>query len=109
MEIWEQEKQRLSKIFAGNWGVIENVSSPTFSIINEYKTGNYKTIFHIDLYRVKDLEEAINAGVEECIFTNNFCFIEWPEKILSILPNETLHVQLETIDVFKRKLTCKLL
>jgi len=62
-------------------GVKENVSSPTFSIINQYTMANNKSIFHIDLYRVKDNEEAINAGVEECIYSGDICFIEWPEKV----------------------------
>ena len=62
-------------------GVIENVSSPTFSIINQYTATNNKNIFHIDLYRVKDNEEAINAGVEECIYIGDTCFIEWPERV----------------------------
>ncbi len=89
-------------------GVKENVSSPTFSIINQYKTENEKTIFHIDLYRLKDLEEAVNAGVEESIYSSDFCFIEWPEKIASILPADTVNVFFETIDESTRKLNVKL-
>jgi tRNA threonylcarbamoyladenosine biosynthesis protein TsaE len=88
-------------------GVKENVSSPTFSIINQYTTEKNKTIFHIDLYRVKDNEEAINAGVEECIYSDDICFIEWPEKI-SILPADTVNLFIEPIDKSTRKLTVKL-
>ena len=88
-------------------GVKENVSSPTFSIINQYTTANNKTIFHIDLYRVKDNEEAINAGVEECIYSGDTCFIEWPERV-SILPDDTVNVFIETISENERKLLCKL-
>ncbi len=88
-------------------GVKENVSSPTFSIINQYTSANNKTIFHIDLYRVKDNDEAINAGVEECIYSGDTCFIEWPERV-SILPGDTVNVFIEPISETERKLTCKL-
>ena len=88
-------------------GVKENVSSPTFSIINQYTTENNKTIFHIDLYRIKDNEEAIHAGVEECIYSGDLCFIEWPERI-SFLPEDTVNVFIETESDTKRKLMCKL-
>lgn len=88
-------------------GVKENVSSPTFSIINQYTAANNKSIFHIDLYRVKDNEEAINAGVEECIYSGDICFIEWPERV-SILPDDTVNVFIEPISETERRLTCKL-
>jgi tRNA threonylcarbamoyladenosine biosynthesis protein TsaE len=89
-------------------GVTENVSSPTFSIINQYQTKSKKNIFHIDLYRVKDLEEAINAGVEESIYSSDTCFIEWPEKVSSILPSGTVNVFIETVGETTRKLVVKL-
>jgi tRNA threonylcarbamoyladenosine biosynthesis protein TsaE len=86
-------------------GVKENVSSPTFSIINQYAAdGN--TIYHIDLYRVKGDEEAVNAGVEECIYSGDTCFIEWPERI-TFLPGDAVHVYIE-LHGGKRKLLCKL-
>lgn len=88
-------------------GVKENVSSPTFAIINQYQEESNKPIFHIDLYRVKDNDEAINAGVEECINSGNVCFIEWPEKI-SFLPDDALNVFIETQDENKRRLSAKL-
>ncbi len=88
-------------------GVEENISSPTFSIINQYHTKE-KIISHIDLYRLKDLEEATNAGVEESIYNRDFCFIEWPEKIFSILPADTVNVFIETINNLKRKIVIKL-
>jgi tRNA threonylcarbamoyladenosine biosynthesis protein TsaE len=87
--------------------VKENVSSPTFSIINQYTAINNKRVFHIDLYRVKDNEEAVNAGVEECIYSGDTCFIEWPERV-SILPDDTVNVFIEPISETKRRLICKL-
>ncbi len=88
--------------------VKENVSSPTFSIINQYSTEKNKSIFHIDLYRLNDNAEAINAGVEECIYSGHICFIEWPEKIAEILPVDTVAVFIEPLSETKRKLICKL-
>ena len=88
-------------------GVKENVSSPTFSIINQYSTIDNKTIFHIDLYRVKDNEEAINAGVEESIYSGDICFIEWPGRI-SFLPAEMVNVFFEVVSATERKVMCKL-
>lgn len=87
--------------------VLDTVSSPTFSIINRYTTEKKDVIFHIDLYRLKDDEEAINAGVEECIYSGHTCFIEWPEKI-SFLPGNTLHVYLEPVNEKERHLMYKL-
>lgn len=84
-----------------------NVSSPTFSIINQYKTEKNKTIFHIDLYRIKDIEEAINAGVEESIYSGELCFIEWPERIFSMLPADVVNVFIEPVNDTERKLIVK--
>ena len=86
--------------------VKENVSSPTFSIINQYQTQKNTIIFHIDLYRVKDNEEAINSGVEEYIYSGDLCFIEWPEQV-TILPTDTVNVFIEPISDTERKLVCK--
>src|SRR5678810_1345505 len=75
------------------------VGSPTFSIINEYyfsENATEKKIFHIDLYRLRDEQEAIQAGVEDCLTSDHICLVEWPEKIPSLLPGDTLHVFIET-------------
>jgi len=83
------------------------VGSPTFSIINEYyffENGTEKKIFHIDLYRLRDEQEAIQAGIEDCLISDHICLVEWPEKIPSLLPEDCLHVHIETINVNTRKL-----
>jgi tRNA threonylcarbamoyladenosine biosynthesis protein TsaE len=90
-----------------NLGVEQNVSSPTFSIINEYKTIRGETIYHIDLYRIKDEEEAIRAGVEECMYSNNLCFVEWPERALGLFPPGTTSVHFEVLSEDKRKIIIK--
>jgi tRNA threonylcarbamoyladenosine biosynthesis protein TsaE len=71
-------------------GVKEAVGSPTFSLINEYTTASGESIYHLDLYRLCDETEALNAGVEECFYSGNLCFVEWPEKAEHLLPDDTV-------------------
>jgi tRNA threonylcarbamoyladenosine biosynthesis protein TsaE len=80
------------------------VGSPTFSIINEYYFPSGK-IFHIDLYRLKDEEEAVRAGVEDCLYSDHICLVEWPEKAPGLFPNDTVHVFIEVEDSETRHLT----
>ena len=89
-------------------GVEDVVSSPTFSIINEYKTKQGQTVYHMDLYRIKDENEAINAGVEDCLYSGNICLVEWPDKAANILPDNTLHLYLTSIADNTRKLKINL-
>jgi tRNA threonylcarbamoyladenosine biosynthesis protein TsaE len=89
-------------------GVEQKVSSPTFSIINEYKTKVGESIYHIDLYRLKDEEEAIRAGVEECLYSGNMCFVEWPERALAMFPADTVYLNFEVLAEQKRKILYKL-
>ena len=86
--------------------VTSPVGSPTFSIINEYQYPGGK-IFHIDLYRLKDEEEAFRAGVEDCLYTGETCFIEWPEKAPGIFPEETVHLYMTVMNEDTRKLSLK--
>lgn len=87
--------------------VKDTVGSPTFSIINEYyyhEDEKEKKIFHIDLYRLKNVEEAIQAGVEDCFYSDHICLVEWPEKAAGIIPEDALHVYITALDSQKRKL-----
>lgn len=88
-------------------GVTENISSPTFSIIHEYKGMSESIIYHIDLYRLKDEQEAINAGVEDCVYSGNPCFVEWPGKIAQILLPGVVNVYLERMPDDRRMLRIK--
>jgi tRNA threonylcarbamoyladenosine biosynthesis protein TsaE len=88
-------------------GVTDQMTSPTFPIIQQYKTIDNTTINHIDVYRLKDAEEAVQAGVEDAITSGDFCFIEWPQKIINILPLRFINIYLEPENYFKRKLTLK--
>lgn len=88
---------------------VENaISSPTFSIINEYSLPNGSTIFHMDLYRLKDEEEAINAGVEDALYSGDLCLVEWPEKAPGIFPTDTVHCYLTSVSDNERKLQINL-
>lgn len=88
------------------------VGSPTFSIINEYEyvpisigsEGTKKALFHIDLYRLKDEEEALKAGVEDCLYSGNLCLVEWPDKAPGIFPSDTIHAFIEILDDKTRRL-----
>ncbi|MBK8521952.1 MAG: tRNA (adenosine(37)-N6)-threonylcarbamoyltransferase complex ATPase subunit type 1 TsaE [Chitinophagaceae bacterium] len=84
--------------------ITDVVSSPTFSIINQYKTSEGQTVYHMDLYRIKDENEAINAGVEDCLYSGNPCLVEWPEKAPGVFPDETLNIYITSIDDNTRKL-----
>jgi tRNA threonylcarbamoyladenosine biosynthesis protein TsaE len=85
-------------------GVQDNISSPTFSIINQYKTITGELIYHMDLYRLKDGEEAISSGVEDCLYSGNTCFVEWPEKAPGIFPENTLQVNITVVNSKTRKI-----
>ena len=88
-------------------GVTGKMSSPTYSIIQQYETTNNSIINHIDLYRLKDTDEAIQAGVEDAVNSGDFCFIEWPEKIANILPLHFINIFIEPENHTKRKLVVK--
>jgi tRNA threonylcarbamoyladenosine biosynthesis protein TsaE len=72
--------------------VDETMSSPTFSIVNEYQAEGGRTIFHFDFYRIKNEAEAYDIGVEEYFDSGHFCFVEWPEKIPTLLPVKYVEV-----------------
>ena len=89
-------------------GVTDVTSSPTFSIINQYKTTKGSAVYHMDLYRLRDEQEAMMAGVEDCFYTGSMCLVEWPEKAPGIFPYGTLHCYLTTTSNNERKLQIKL-
>ena len=89
-------------------GVSDVVTSPTFSIINQYRMVSGETVYHMDLYRIKDGNEAVNAGMEDCLYSGNTCLVEWPERAPGIFPAETLHLTISSVDANTRKLQINL-
>ena len=76
-------------------GIKDTVNSPTFSIINEYKTDDNIIIYHFDCYRINKIEDALEIGIEEYLESGNICFIEWAENIASLLPDNFVTIQIE--------------
>lgn len=86
-------------------GTNDTVTSPTFALINEYKTTAGDSIFHFDFYRIKEMEEAFDLGYEDYIYSGNYCLIEWPEKIEPLLPPDHIAVTIEVENNEIRKIT----
>ena len=87
-------KTTLIKKICDRFNVQDYVSSPTFSLVNEYITADDNLIYHFDFYRIKSTAEAVDIGFDEYLYSGNLCFIEWPEKVESLLPEETIKVQI---------------
>lgn len=87
-------KTTLIKAVVKELGVSDNVSSPTFSLVNEYRDKDNNPVFHFDFYRIENEAEALDIGIEEYFDTNAFCLVEWPEKIKNLLPLGTVSVQI---------------
>lgn len=88
-------------------GIKDVVGSPTFSIINEYQydcDGTKRVLFHLDLYRLKNEEEAVRAGVEDVLYSGNICLVEWPDKAPGIFPADTTNVYMDALNTSTRRL-----
>ncbi|MBO9682232.1 MAG: tRNA (adenosine(37)-N6)-threonylcarbamoyltransferase complex ATPase subunit type 1 TsaE [Flavisolibacter sp.] len=125
-EFWAQAKDKKVFAFHGEMGAGKTTiisalchykgtkdvtGSPTFSIINEYsysENGENKKIFHIDLYRLKDEEEVVQAGVEDCVYSGSVCMVEWPEKAPDLFDEKTVHVFIEPVSERERKVEISL-
>ncbi len=88
-------------------GSSDNVISPTFALINEYKTDSVHSIYHFDFYRINDMEEAFDLGYEDYFFSGEYCLIEWPEKIEPLLPEHYVEVKLEVQENGDRMIEAK--
>lgn len=95
-------KTTFIKELCAQLGVTEPVTSPTFSIVNEY-VGADAQVYHFDFYRLKNQEEALDMGYEEYFYSGNYCLIEWPEKIPDLLPLHYIKVSIEVIENQSRR------
>lgn len=94
-------KTTLIKEICKQLGTDDTTSSPTFSIINEYKLAD-KAIFHFDFYRLKNQNEAFDLGYEDYFYADQYCLIEWPEKIPDLLPPNYLKIEIQSINENER-------
>lgn len=85
-------------------GVEDTIASPTYSIVNEYQTGEGEPVFHFDFYRINDETEAMDIGAEDYFYSGNLCFIEWPERIPSLIPEKYLKIDMSITPDQKRSL-----
>ena len=98
-------KTTLIKALAKKIGVKGSTSSPTFSIINEYQTTDNQIVYHFDFYRLNKEEEALDMGVDDYLFSGNWCFIEWAEKIPNLIPETHSVITISLLPDGKRSLT----
>ena len=87
-------------------GVTDTVNSPTFAIVNEYDTPSGRPIYHFDFYRIKRLAEVYDMGYEDYFYGRGLCFIEWPELVEDLLPEETVKVTIEELPDGSRLVQC---
>ncbi|MBN2614152.1 MAG: tRNA (adenosine(37)-N6)-threonylcarbamoyltransferase complex ATPase subunit type 1 TsaE [Bacteroidales bacterium] len=97
-------KTTLIKAFAEVMGSEDTVSSPTFSLVNEYSDAEGDSFFHFDFYRINSLEEVYDMGFEEYLYSGKYCFFEWPEKILELLPKTFVYILIEVNDKGEREI-----
>ena len=96
-------KTTFIKAFCAELGIIDAVSSPTYSIVNEYKSAKGK-VYHFDFYRLKAESEALDMGYEEYFYSGDYCLIEWPEKISNLWPDEYVKIEIEILADTKRRI-----
>lgn len=97
-------KTTLTKALVKAFGITDNVSSPTFSIVNHYGSNN-KKVYHFDFYRIENEEDALNIGVDEYFYSGNICLVEWSEKIPSFIPENTQTLRIEVLGDCQRRIT----
>ena len=97
-------KTTLIREVCHEFGVVDNVSSPTFSIVNEYQDDKGEVFFHFDFYRIKDTSEAVDIGSEEYFYSGDYCFIEWPSKVVDLLPGRFMEIKITVTDPVQRSI-----
>lgn len=92
-------KTTFIKAICHELGVEDEALSPTFAIINEYHTRDTEPVYHFDFYRINKLEEVYDIGYEDYLYSGHYCFLEWPELVEELLPEEVVRVTIEGDDV----------
>ena len=97
-------KTTLIKEICFQLGVLDTISSPTFSLVNEYNTTKNEVVYHFDFYRIENQEEVYDIGIEDYFDSNNWCLIEWPENAENLLPLKFVEIHLFRLDDGQRKI-----
>ena len=100
-------KTTLIKAICKELEVQDVISSPTFSLVNEYETKKNEKVFHFDFYRITNEEEALDIGIDEYFDNNDWCLIEWPENIENLLPLDAVRIQLTVLEDNERNIQLK--
>lgn len=100
-------KTTLIKSFCKALGVTDKVTSPTFALINEYRTSEGEAVYHFDVYRIKKTEEVMDIGYETYFFSGQYVFVEWAEKIAELLPGSYVKIQIDELEDGSRKILVK--
>jgi tRNA threonylcarbamoyladenosine biosynthesis protein TsaE len=97
-------KTTIIKAICKALGAVDIVSSPTFTLVNEYRTSKGEILYHIDFYRIKKQEEVFDFGIEEYLAGESYCFMEWPELVEELLPEETINIRISVDENEQRTL-----
>ncbi|MEO8234695.1 MAG: tRNA (adenosine(37)-N6)-threonylcarbamoyltransferase complex ATPase subunit type 1 TsaE [Flavobacterium sp.] len=100
-------KTTFIKVLCKELGVKNPTSSPTFSLVNEYQIAGNELVYHFDVYRLKNQNEALDMGIEDYLYSGNWCFIEWSEKIPDLIPEKYSVVTISVLNNGKRLLELK--
>ena len=100
-------KTTLIKEICSQLGVSDNISSPTFSLVNEYQTIKNEQVYHFDFYRITDETEALDIGIDDYFYNNDWCLIEWPQNIKNLLPLNAIEIHISMAADGKRNILIK--
>lgn len=102
-------KTTFIKALCRQLGSTDPITSPTFALVNEYSTSENERIFHFDFYRIKNMEEALDIGFDDYIYSGKYCFMEWPENIEALLPENIVEVKINVLDSSGRAISANII
>lgn len=98
-------KTTLIKAIAEEYGIVDQVSSPSFGIVNQYENNEKQIFYHFDFYRIEDPTEALDIGIEDYFYNENYCWLEWAEKIENFIPEDFFLIKITSISEYKRQVS----